>query len=56
VVPKNPSGRHFAEKLFRLLEKLEDLDDVQKVYANFEGIGRGDGTTGADGSLNDSGR
>jgi YebC/PmpR family DNA-binding regulatory protein len=25
-----------AEKLFRLIEMLEDLDDVQKVYANFE--------------------
>ncbi|OQY38159.1 MAG: YebC/PmpR family DNA-binding transcriptional regulator [Candidatus Cloacimonetes bacterium 4572_65] len=25
-----------AEKLFRLLEKLDDLDDVQKVWANFE--------------------
>ena len=25
-----------AEKLFHLIEQLEDLDDVQKVYANFE--------------------
>jgi YebC/PmpR family DNA-binding regulatory protein len=25
-----------AEKLLRLIDKLEDLDDVQKVYANFE--------------------
>jgi len=36
-VPKNTiQADDFAEKLFRLLEKLEDLDDVQKVYANFE--------------------
>jgi YebC/PmpR family DNA-binding regulatory protein len=25
-----------AEKVLRFLEKLEDLDDVQKVYANFD--------------------
>jgi len=25
-----------AEKLLRLIDKLEDLDDTQKVYANFE--------------------
>lgn len=25
-----------AEKLLRLVERLEDLDDVQKVYANFD--------------------
>ncbi|MFC1898128.1 YebC/PmpR family DNA-binding transcriptional regulator [Candidatus Cloacimonadota bacterium] len=25
-----------AEKLLKLLDQLEDLDDVQKVYANFE--------------------
>jgi transcriptional/translational regulatory protein YebC/TACO1 len=25
-----------AEKLMRLIEMIEDLDDVQKVYANFE--------------------
>lgn len=25
-----------AEKIVRLIEKLEDLDDVQKVYANFD--------------------
>lgn len=25
-----------AEKLFKLIDMLEDLDDVQKVYANFE--------------------
>lgn len=26
----------FAEKLLGLISKIEDLDDVQKVYANFE--------------------
>ena len=25
-----------AEKIIRLLEALEDLDDVQKVYSNFD--------------------
>lgn len=25
-----------AEKMFRLMEALEDVDDVQKVYANFD--------------------
>ncbi|MCD4828150.1 MAG: YebC/PmpR family DNA-binding transcriptional regulator [Candidatus Cloacimonetes bacterium] len=36
-VPKNSvKADEVAGKLFRLLEKLEDLDDVQKVYANFE--------------------
>ena len=25
-----------AEKVLRLVERLEDLDDVQKVYANFD--------------------
>ncbi len=25
-----------AETLFKLIERLEDLDDVQKVYANFD--------------------
>ena len=27
---------HVTEELFKLLDKLEDLDAVQKVYANFE--------------------
>lgn len=36
-VPKNTiNADNVAEKLFRLIEMLEDLDDVQKVYANFE--------------------
>jgi len=26
----------FADKLFRLIDNLDDLDDVQKVYSNFE--------------------
>ena len=25
-----------AQKIIRLLEALEDLDDVQKVYSNFD--------------------
>jgi transcriptional/translational regulatory protein YebC/TACO1 len=25
-----------AESLFKLLETIEDLDDVQKVWANFD--------------------
>jgi transcriptional/translational regulatory protein YebC/TACO1 len=25
-----------VEKIIRLLEALEDLDDVQKVYSNFD--------------------
>jgi transcriptional/translational regulatory protein YebC/TACO1 len=25
-----------VEQLFKLIESLEDLDDVQKVWANFE--------------------
>ena len=25
-----------AEKIIRLLEELEDLDDVQKVFSNFD--------------------
>jgi YebC/PmpR family DNA-binding regulatory protein len=29
------AGAH-AEKVLRLIERLEDLDDVQKVYANFD--------------------
>ncbi|OQX71584.1 MAG: YebC/PmpR family DNA-binding transcriptional regulator [Candidatus Cloacimonas sp. 4484_275] len=36
-VPKNTvNADNVAEKLFNLIEHLEDLDDVQKVYANFE--------------------
>jgi YebC/PmpR family DNA-binding regulatory protein len=38
MVPKNTvqvSGKD-AESLFKLLETLEDLDDVQKVWANFD--------------------
>lgn len=37
MIPKNViNADNVAEKLFRLLEFLEDLDDVQKVYANYE--------------------
>jgi YebC/PmpR family DNA-binding regulatory protein len=38
MVPKNTvqiSGKD-AESLFKLLETIEDLDDVQKVWANFD--------------------
>lgn len=36
-IPKNMiNADDVAEKLFRLIEALEDLDDIQKVYANFE--------------------
>ncbi|MBW6514386.1 MAG: YebC/PmpR family DNA-binding transcriptional regulator [Candidatus Syntrophosphaera sp.] len=36
-VPKNTiNADDFAPRLFKLIEMLEDLDDVQKVYANFE--------------------
>ncbi len=36
-VPKNTvNADDVAEKLFKLIDNLEDLDDVQKVYANFE--------------------
>lgn len=36
-VPKNQiNADDVAEKLLKLLDNLEDLDDVQKVYANFE--------------------
>ena len=36
-VPKNTiNADDVAPKLFTLIEMLEDLDDVQKVYANFE--------------------
>lgn len=37
MIPKNViNADDVAEKLFRLIEALEDLDDVQKVYANYE--------------------
>jgi len=36
-VPKNTvSADNVAEKLFILIDKLDDLDDVQKVYSNLE--------------------
>jgi YebC/PmpR family DNA-binding regulatory protein len=37
-VPKNTIAvdDDIAEKLMRLIDSLEELDDVQKVYANFE--------------------
>ena len=37
-IPKNTVSvdDDTAEKLMRLIDSLEDLDDVQKVYANFE--------------------
>lgn len=36
-IPKNTvNADKVAEKLLRLIELIEDLDDVQKVYANFE--------------------
>lgn len=36
-VPKNTiNADDVAEKLLKLIDMLEDLDDVQKVYANFE--------------------
>ena len=38
MVPENTikiSGED-AEKVLRLIDRLEDLDDVQKVYANFD--------------------
>jgi transcriptional/translational regulatory protein YebC/TACO1 len=31
-----PADEATAQSLFRLLETLEDSDDVQHVYANFE--------------------
>ena len=39
MVPKNTvavSGKENVETLFKLIEALEDLDDVQKVWANFD--------------------
>lgn len=36
-IPKNTiNADDVADKLLNLLDKIEDLDDVQKVYANFE--------------------
>ena len=36
-IPKNTiNADDFAHKLLKLIDMLEDLDDVQKVYANFE--------------------
>jgi YebC/PmpR family DNA-binding regulatory protein len=31
-----PVGRDKAESVLRLIEELEDLDDVQNVYSNFD--------------------
>jgi YebC/PmpR family DNA-binding regulatory protein len=39
MVPKTTvpvAGRENVESLFRLIETLEELDDVQKVWANFD--------------------
>jgi YebC/PmpR family DNA-binding regulatory protein len=39
MVPKNTvavTGKESIETLFRLIETLEELDDVQKVWANFD--------------------
>jgi len=38
MVPKNTVqiGGKDAESLLKLLETIEDLDDVQKVWANFD--------------------
>lgn len=38
MVPQNtiPLGEADAEKMLRLMEALEDHDDVQKVYSNFD--------------------
>ena len=36
-VPKNTvTADNVAAKLFRLIDQLEDLDDVQKIYSNLE--------------------
>jgi YebC/PmpR family DNA-binding regulatory protein len=36
-IPKNTvNADDVAEKLLKLLDKLEDIDDVQKIYTNFE--------------------
>ncbi len=38
MIPKNtvPVSGEDADHLFKLIDVLEDLDDVQKVYANFD--------------------
>jgi YebC/PmpR family DNA-binding regulatory protein len=36
IVISTVSDKTMAEKALNFLEKLEDLDDVQKVYANFD--------------------
>jgi YebC/PmpR family DNA-binding regulatory protein len=39
MVPQNTvpvTGKENVETLFKLIEALEDLDDVQKVWANFD--------------------
>ena len=39
MVPKTTvpvSGKENVESLFKLIEALEELDDVQKVWANFD--------------------
>lgn len=36
IVNKTISDKAVAEKALAFVEKLEDLDDVQKVYANFD--------------------
>ncbi|MCK4312292.1 MAG: YebC/PmpR family DNA-binding transcriptional regulator, partial [Candidatus Cloacimonetes bacterium] len=36
-IPKNTvNADNVAEKLLKLLDQLEDCDDIQKVYSNFE--------------------
>jgi transcriptional/translational regulatory protein YebC/TACO1 len=36
-IPKSTiNADDFAEKLMKLIDNLEDLDDVQKVYSNYE--------------------
>ena len=36
IIGSGPSGFYTAEALFKMLEALEDSDDVQNVFANFE--------------------
>jgi transcriptional/translational regulatory protein YebC/TACO1 len=39
MVPKNTvpvTGKDDVSSLFKLIEALEELDDVQKVWGNFE--------------------
>jgi transcriptional/translational regulatory protein YebC/TACO1 len=36
-IPKTTiNADNVAEKLLKLIDQIEELDDVQKVYANFE--------------------